>query len=245
MNNAVIKQEETELPATQSAGDVMSMMIKAAKHMDTDKLSKLMDLQERILNRNAKSEFAADYVRMKPHLPKVLRTKDNTQTKSKYAPLEEINQAVDPVLEQYGFGTATKVTAQTADSVTVQAELWHRGGHIEETTITMPLDKAGIQGTVNKTGPHATASSVTYAKRVAICALLNISTGDDVDGNQITAFVDTEKAVEIDLLIAEVKADKEKFLKFMGVDDVRHIRANEYSKAIKSLKVKKQTGAPK
>src|ERR1700734_1981608 len=96
MDNTIAKQDETKLPMPQSPDDGMSMMIKAAEHMDADKLSRLMDLQERILNRNAKSEFAADYVRMKPHLPKVLRTKDNTQTKSKYAPLEEINKAVDP-----------------------------------------------------------------------------------------------------------------------------------------------------
>lgn len=104
----------------------------------------------------------------------------------------------------------------------------------------MPLDNAGIQGTVNKTGPHATASSVTYAKRVAICALLNISTGDDKDGNVEVVFIDAEKAVEVDLMITKVKADKPKFLQIMGVDDVRHIRANEYKKAMDMLKAKEK-----
>lgn len=227
-------------PSAPSSSDVMGMMVKAAETLDVVKLEKLMDLQERMLDRNAKAEFSADFVRMKPNLPKVLRTKDNKQTQSKYAPLEDINQAIDPILKEYGFGTATKVLSQTADSVTVRAELWHRSGHIEETTITMPLDRAGIQGTVNKTGPHATASSVTYAKRVAICALLNISTGDDKDGNSEVVFVDYEQAVEIDQMIAKVKADKAKFLKVMGVDDVRHIRANEYKKAISLLKKKER-----
>lgn len=235
-NTATAAKQEV---AVTGGGDVLAMMVKAAEHLDVAKLEKLMDLQERMLDRNAKAEFAADYVRMKPHLPKILRTKDNTQTQSKYAPLEEINLAVDPILEQYGFGTSTKILAQTAESVTVRAELWHRGGHIEETTITMPLDSVGIKGTVNKTGPHATASSVTYAKRVAICALLNISTGDDKDGNTDQSVIDTEKAVEIDLLVAEVKADKAKFLKYMGVEDVREIKAKDYEKAKKALLAKK------
>lgn len=230
-------------PAAQPS-QVMDIIARFAADpaFDVVKLEKLMDMQERMLNRHAKADFAADYVRMKPHLPKVMRTKDNSQTKSKYAPLENINQAVDPILEQFGFATSTKVTAQTPDSVTVKAELWHSGGHVEETTVTMPLDNVGIQGSVNKTGPHATSSSVTYAKRVAICALLNISTGDDKDGNQAKdeSVLSNDKAVEVDLLIAEVKADKAKFLSFMGVSDVREIKARDYQKAMNALNAKKK-----
>ena len=243
MSQEIMKPEQKEevLPAVSESQAFMAMMERLAlSDIDVTKLEKMMDLHERTLDRNAKAAFAADYVQMKPRLPKVLRTKDNTQTKSKYAPLEDINQAVDPILEQYGFGTATKVLSQTADDVTVKAELWHRDGHIEETTITMPLDKAGIQGTVNKTGPHATASSVTYAKRVAICALLNISTGDDKDGNGDLAFLDNTQAVEIDLMITKVGANKAKFLGVMGVDDVRHIRAGEFKKAVALLKRKEK-----
>ncbi len=207
---------------------------------DIEKLERMLDMQERILNRNAKSQFAADFVRLKPHLPKIIRSKDNTQTKSKYAPLEDINMKIDPVLAQYGFGTATKIIAQTTDSISVKAELWHSSGHVEETIITMPLDRTGIAGTVNKTLPHATSSSATYAKRVAICALLNISTGDDKDGNGEIEFLEHEKAVEIDLLVNEVKADKAKFLEYMGVDSIQHIRANEYKKAKFMLEAKKK-----
>ena len=35
-----------------------------------------------------------------------------------------------------------------------------------------------------------------------------------------------------------MKADKVAFLKFMGVDDVRNIRANEYKKAVAALNKK-------
>jgi len=150
---------------------------------DADKLERMFRYYEESLRRDAKAEFAADYVRMKPQLPRVVRTKPNTQTHSRYAPLEDINAAVDPILHEHGFGTATKVTAQTDHAVTVKAELWHRSGHVEDTSVTMPLDSSGLQGKVNKTLPHAVSSSITYGKRVAICALLNISVGDDLDGN--------------------------------------------------------------
>ncbi len=240
-----IEPTENKVLAIQEPTDVMSMMVKAAEHMDVDKLEKLMDLQERMLNRNAKSEFAADFVRMKPLLPKIIRTKDNTQTQSKYAPLEDINKQIDPILEQHGFGTATKIVSQTEKTVTVRAELWHKGGHVEETIITMPLDEMGIKGTVNKTGPHATASSVTYAKRVAICALLNISTGDDKDGNAVERPIEGDFVAEIEKLLEESGADKERFLKFMGVESIGEIKQKDYHKAKSSIKAKKRDAEKK
>lgn len=54
--------------------------------------------------------------------------------------------------------------------------------------------------------------------------------------------IPTDQAVEIDLLIEEVKADKPKFLKYMGVEDVRHIQVADYKKAITLLNAKKGNG---
>jgi len=203
---------------------------------DVTKLEKLIALQTQILDRNAKQEFAADLVQMKSHLPKVIRTKKNTQTNSMYAPLDDINKEIDPILEKFGFGTSTKIVSQTDRSITVRAELWHRGGHVEQTTITMPLDDCGAKGTVNKTLPHATASSVTYAKRVALCALLNISTGDDKDGNQETGMISVEQAADLDVR-ARALGDKNhvNYLKFLKLEKTIDIPAKDYKKALNAL----------
>lgn len=239
--NEVIPASNQAVAVSEQEGFLAMMERLAMGNVDVVKIEKMMDLHQRMLDRNAKAEFAADYVKMKPELPKVLRTKKNTQTDSKYAPLEDINEAVDPILMKYGFGTSTKIISQTPDSVTVKAELWHRGGHIEETVITMPLDNVGIKGTVNKTGPHATAASVTYAKRVAICALLNISTGDDKDGNEDGAVLDNEKAVEIDQRInkmPDAQQYKPKFLAYMKAESILAILAKDYAKAMNAIKTK-------
>lgn len=228
-------------PVSSESAEVMGALIKAvADGRDVATIEKLVDLNERFLDRASKKLFAVDFVRMKPHLKRVENKHFNSQTKSKYAKLEDINKEVDPILEQFGFSTSTKIVNQNDTGVTVRAELWHKDGHIEDTEITMPLDRTGIAGTVNKTGPHALASSIKYARRVAICALLNISTGDgeDNDGNAEAETVDTEKAAEIDLLIREVGADKYAFLQFIGVDDVRNIKAKDYNNAIAALKKK-------
>jgi len=51
--------------------------------------------------------------------------------------------------------------------------------------------------------------------------------------------VTNEQAIEIDLLITEVKADRVNFLKFMGVDDVRKIPAAKQKAAVEALNKKK------
>lgn len=180
------QQELIPMPHAAEADSIMLLIEKVATSPDFDvaKLQQLMEMKERWDANAALKAFALDFSRMRPHLPRVARKKFNNQTKSKYAPLEDINEAVDPILAEYGFATSTDIVAQTENSVTVEAKLWHSAGHVERTRSCMPLDKAGIKGEINKTGPWALSSSVQYAKRVAICALLNISTGDDVDGNR-------------------------------------------------------------
>lgn len=225
------------------ASSMISAIAAAASNpdVDVDKMEKLMDMHERILNRSAKESYSRDYVEMKPNLPMVLKTHDNTQTSSKYAKLEDINKVIDPILSKYGFGTQTKVTAQTEAGITLEATLLHKGGHSESNIVFIPMDDKGIKGTINKTGPHAVSSSITYAKRIALCALLNISTGDDVDCNikEDIGFITLEQAVEIDELIKEVGANKEKFLAYVDALSVQEIPARNYAKAINMLKAKK------
>jgi len=230
-----------EVTIKEDGGEFIGMMERLASNKDVDvaKIEKMIDLHERMLNRNAKSEFAVDFVRMKPHLPRVVTTHTNTQTKSKYAKLEDINKTVDPILSEYGFATGTKVVLQNLEGVTVKAELWHKGGHIEETTVYMPIDDRGLAGTVNKTNAHATKSSITYAKNTAICTLLNISTGDDTDGN--VGAVDSGQAAEIDHLINTTKANRAAFLTRFRITDVRDLSLNDYGTALKLLNQKKQS----
>lgn len=237
--------DNKEIALTESQS-MVSTIAQAAidPNVDVAKLEKLMDLQERFLNREAATAFAADYVLMKPHLPAVLKTRNNTQTKSKYAKLEDVNKVVDPVLAEFGFGTQTKVKEQTDRGVTVTAILTHKAGHKEETTVFIPLDDCGIAGTKNKTGPHAVSSSITYGKRIAICALLNISTDDDTDGNRQETGLDEpismEQAVAIDILIKETNADKSKFLEFVGAETVPAITNRNHKKALNMLTEKKR-----
>lgn len=187
-DNRFYKEPEVTTPvaiASEKTSSLLAVIERAALNpaVDVDKMMKLLEMQERMQERQAKADFSAAFVQMQPELPKVIRTKRNEQTKSNYAALEDVNETVAPTLFKYGFGIQHKIIASDEKGVTVKVELWHSAGHVEQTTMWMPIDDRGIAGTKNKTLPHAVSSSAMYARRVATCALLNISTGDDKDGN--------------------------------------------------------------
>jgi hypothetical protein len=178
-----------QLPSVSGESQALISMIERVcldPNADISKLEKMLDMQERILNRNAEQAFAADFAAMQSELPRIARN-GTIEIKSKdtgkviqstpFAKLEDINDGVRPALQKYGFGVSFSI-AQAIGLVTVTAKLLHRLGHSESTSISLPIDTTGSKNAVQGNG-----STVSYGKRYAICALLNISTGDDADGN--------------------------------------------------------------
>ena len=135
----------------------------------------MLDMQERVLDRNARQAFTADLASMQIELPRIAEN-GKGHNSAKYALLEDINDAVRPVLNKFGFAVTFSID-QTDRNVTVVARLSHKMGFSEETRLSLPLDTSG-----NKNPVQAAGSTISYGKRYAICALLNISTGEDCDG---------------------------------------------------------------
>lgn len=153
---------------------------------DMDKLEKMLDLQERILKRNGEQAFAADFAAMQSELPRISRNgvieiKDRNSGRvtqsTPFAKLEDINDGVRPVLQRYGFGVTFSIDQNQA-GITVIARLLHRLGHSEKTSLTLPIDNSGSKNAVQGNG-----STISYGKRYTLSAILNISTGDDIDGH--------------------------------------------------------------
>jgi len=185
-----------ELIVQNEASQFMAMIEKVVMNPDAsiDKLEKMLDMQERILNRNAHQAFTADLAAMQCDLPLV---KENGKSHNgAYALLEDINQAIRPSLQKFGFAVTFRVE-QAEKTVTVKAILSHRGGHSEYTSMMLPLDISG-----NKTATQQVGSTVSYGKRYTISALLNISTGDDSDGNnQAVKTITVEQAKAIKFIL--------------------------------------------
>lgn len=229
--------ENTEVAPLQPSEDTTTNMIQyAMQHGNIDMVKQLLDMQNSEIARKAKIEFQKDFAEMQNEMPRVITKHKNTQTSSNYAKIEDINEQVMPVLKEYGFGVSFKIVNQDKESVTVRASLLHKSGHEESTEFYMPYDDKGIAGKVNKTQVHAIGSTVSYAKRYAMCMLLNISTGQDNDGQKVGALINDDQLDVLSQLIDCEEIDKPKFMKFYKIRSLGELPASKYEIVLKTVK---------
>lgn len=154
---------------------------------DVEKLERLLDMQQRIVERGAMEQFNTAMALMQDEMPSI--TERGKAHNTRYATFEDINDVAKPIMKRHGFAVSFRVH-NIQGGIEVTGVLMHKGGHREETTMTLPLDTSGSKNAVQAVG-----SSVSYGKRYVMSALLNITTrGADDDGESaaptrsVTAF---------------------------------------------------------
>lgn len=214
-------------------------------NVDIDKMERLLEMQERVVAKQAKAAYTGALAAMQPHLPIIVEKgaikNGSGEVQSTYALWEDINEAIKPVLAEYGF--ALSFRADVGDG-TVKATgiLSHRDGHSEETTITLPFDSSGAKNAV-----QAVASSVSYGKRYAASALLNLtSRGEDDDGqNAGSAPIDEDQVRALQEGIEGAQADIEKFCAYFKIESLKDLPANRLKDANKMLAAKRASAGGK
>lgn len=182
---AIAKVEPQETAVANYSASLIDVIAQAARdpNVDIDKMERLIAMQERVRGREAETEYYAALAALQPNLPIIDERggiKDRSgNIQSTYALWEDVNEAIRPVLAEHGFSLTFRV-ARADGEIIVTGVLAHRGGHREDTTITLPTDTSGSKNAVQAVG-----SSTSYGKRYTAFALLNItSTGEDDDGNK-------------------------------------------------------------
>lgn len=245
-NTQVSLVNESQLPREVAQDPILAMIQQASalENVDVSKVQALQDMFFKNQDRMASKEFMEDFAVMQGKLPRVAATRKNTQTNSNYAAIEDINKIVTPILTEYGFGVLFKTKAQTAQDITIEATLTHKSGHTESTLLTMPLDDVGIAGKTNKTKVHGTGSAITYAKRYALCEILNISIGEqDTDGNLPSDIITEEQLLTLQGLISATSTDIVRFCRHFKIDSLADMPASKYLAAIGMLSVKQKKEA--
>jgi hypothetical protein len=136
--------------------------------VDIDKMERLLQMQERVMDRQAMMAYSAAMAAMQTELPSI---EERGQTNNGcYATLEDIVDTVRPILQTHGFAVSFRIQTQER-GIQVTGVLMHKDGHREETSMLLPADMSG-----NKNAVQAFGSSTSYGKRYVLCALLNITT---------------------------------------------------------------------
>lgn len=214
-----------------------------------DRLEQMMALKERMEDRaredeerQAKKEYFAAMSRCQAELPVVVKNKKNDHTRSNYADLAAIEEQAMPVIHKHGFAVSFQPDGYNdKGELRIRWEISHEGGHSRDGIGEIPVDGAGSQGKVNKTGTQAFGSTATYGRRYLLCMLFNISTGDDRDGNRVedtTSAISKEQRDELQSLIETLGWDVPGFCEWAKIDALPDLEARHFPKAKQLLETK-------
>jgi len=157
----------------------------------------------------------------------------------KYAPLEEIDKHLRPLLAEEAMDLSYSAEPSEGGDILIRGRLKHLpGGHYEDFFMPAPSDTTG-----GKSNVQAVGSTNSFLRRYVVCNIFNIVVvGDDDDGNRGT--IDEAQTKAILDLIKTAKAGP-KFLRYMKAQSVEEagsleaavatIAARDYHKAISTL----------
>lgn len=218
----------------------------------------------------SKREFDAAMSAMQGRLPIIdrkgrieVRKKDSSgertgavQQSTPYALYEDIIERVLPILSAHGFSISH--VSDTEEKVRVVSTL-SGYGHDRTTKLTLMHDSTGSKNSV-----QAVVSSISYAKRINLCALLSLATrGEDDDGAStggalvVDAALSAEQRTQVVEMATAVQCPGPHLLKHLNkkrpdghpeaesIDDLPASRFDEAIAALRSYEANKKARATK
>ena len=238
-----IMRTGADLPAVQ-ADSPMAILAQLAKEGGgADQLAVIAELVWKQEDREAEREFARDFAAFQRECPPIRKTQHiDTVTKTGmkidffFAPLEEIERVVKPLLLKHGISYAWDSEPKDGKMV-ITCNLFHENGKQRKATFISPME--GGMPTMSPSQKHA--SSMTYGRRQSLVAALGIGHADtDTDSLDppSTDTITEKQAADLECLAESVGADEEKFLAWIGADCFENILAAQYETAVAALKRK-------
>ncbi len=231
--------EKIEVAQPEAATSVIQIIERAASdpNVDVEKWERLIAMHERMEDRAAEKAFNQAKTAAQSEMPAIVRDADNDQTRSKYARLETISDAIDPVITRHGFSTTFSEGVTNRDGhIRVLCDLAHEDGHSKQYHLDVPLDDAGLKGNRNKTPTHATGSTFSYGRRYLKCMVFDVKLkGEDVDGNQPIEYLSPDQIDELIDLAESLGIDREAFCKAHKVSSFDQIAAEHFDAAKRAM----------
>ncbi|HEY3618816.1 MAG TPA: ERF family protein [Candidatus Sulfotelmatobacter sp.] len=246
--NQTLPPSQTGSPPSTEVGIIpstLSLIERIARDptIDIDRLERMLALQERLIERDATTQYNEAMNRAQEEIQPVARTAENTQTRSFYAKLEHVDAAIRPIYLRHGFSLSyDTVEPLVTGNVRVKCSVAHVGGHSETFHREAGPDTVGPKGVPNKTVLHGQASTETFLKRYITTGIFNVVFKDmDNDGNGALSQDQVDYIVD---LIGKARVGP-KFLQYMKAQSVEKagsleaavasIAAKDYQKAISTL----------
>lgn len=175
METQVVNQESAAVVATSPITPMQMLNMAVSQGADLDKLTKLMDLQERWEKNEARKAFVAALNAFKTNPPEVLKNKDvlhNGKFMYRHATLDNVSGIIGEALATVGISHRWE-TEQIDGIVRVTCVLTHDLGHSERVPLQAEPDKSGAKNSIQAIG-----STVTYLQRYTLLAATGMAVKD-------------------------------------------------------------------
>lgn len=181
--NELMKQENPDEigPLRQEAITPMGILQMAiAQGADIDKMTALLELQERWEANIARKAFVQAMADFKKEAFVITKDKINGQYSSRYTSIGNLINTSTPFLSKHGLSASWSI--DQSSGIKVSCTITHALGHSgEPKTLQVPLDTSGAKNPLQQL-----KSSITYARIVTFemaCGLASAEGNLDDDGN--------------------------------------------------------------
>lgn len=233
------KRAEFNLPVQQPR-NILEYAIE--KDLTPEKIEKFWEIQKKIDADNAIKAFIQAKADFNTEPIQIVKDKVNKQFGSKYSSIEAIVNAALPYLGKHGFSHRWSFDNTVDKLITVTCILTHREGHSEAVSMSGPLDTSGGNSKNDLQKIKSTHTYLKIATFEAVTGLVSSENNLSDDGNSSGSnveYVTEEEQANIESLITEVGADRDKFLAFLKIGDICDIQRRYYKKTIGILEAKR------
>lgn len=175
------------------------------------------------------SNYFKDLIKMMGEMKNIGVDSENAFQKYKYASLSAILDTIRPILMKNNFALF-QVVEEKDNKIYLKTSLIHESG--KEQIMEIPLYWETLIASKNAWWDRG--SSMTYARRYSISALLGISADEDTDVNELgeekpVVYIDKTRLDELERILKECEADvKGELLKWAKIGSLEQITIEKF-----------------
>jgi hypothetical protein len=180
----IAKWDERHPAKTHERRSDSALILAIEKGLAPELIGKMMDLQERAEQREAKKLYVAAMAKWSVSAPDITKDKHVRFTTSKgtteynHATLGNVATAISKSMGPFGL-KPNWITEQPEGKVKVTCTITHAGGHSESTSLIAGTDQSGSKNSIQALG-----STISYLERYTLLALAGLATSDMDDDGQ-------------------------------------------------------------
>lgn len=242
-----ISEEESKditiRPEGQPVDPFTAMIERVAANPDLnpENLEKMLDMQERIMDRQASVAYAEAMAACQAEMPTVGKNRSGDGNKYTYADLAKINRLAKPIWEKHGFSLEFGQEETLREGmIRIGCDIQHVQGHTKHRWVEVSDKNKSTTGKDIMSRNQEAGSGFTYGRRYLTGLIFNIVIDDDDNDGADIEYISEEQIQQINLEFEKIpgrQADRlMRWLEERGYPTLADVRADDFEFCIAQIR---------